>query len=89
VGVVKYFVDVGREEGYAFIDPVMTRCTIKGLGRGGTASGILKEIGISNEVQLIKCRHPYHLWLAERHPRCTRELHLFTVQQMGGRLRKG
>ena len=32
-----------------------TRCTIRDLETGGTASGILKEIGISNEVQLIKC----------------------------------
>lgn len=57
MALVRSFVDVGFDRGYAFIDPVITAKSnlVKDRQTGTAFSGIVRENYISTDVKLIKC----------------------------------
>lgn len=57
MALVRSFVDVGLDTGYAFIDPISTTRfnMVKDRQTGTILSGIVTENYISSDVKLIKC----------------------------------
>lgn len=59
IGIVRSFVDVGYEcmTAFAFINPVVTcnSSIVTDKQTGATATGIVRKVTVSNDIQLIKC----------------------------------